>query len=253
MARSIRNAAFGPGHNSGPIPPTTGSAGLQSGGTCPGPIIAEPARQAAEATEIVVVETDANHRDDDERLRRLLAEHEQQFGERLPFPRTHKLPSATLKRSYRQVTAVPGAPGDWQLQLQVPLDAEVEQPDATSALAGDRPTTLLTIRLAEPLTTIDVLGLPEAARDNVADWLDEWLEQIGMRPFSSRPKRTDDGVMGDVLATGYVDNGIQVARYKAMSISGRTLVLVLRTPLTSYRRIARDFVLAASSLTPASG
>lgn len=234
----------------GPSRPLATAQAYNRHNACPGTTIADPAHQAAEATEFVVVETDATHRDYDARLRRLLTEQEQRLGQRLPFPRTHKLPPTTLERDYRQVTAQLGQNGERRLQLRVPRNAEVEQPPASEAAADDRPTPLLTIRLAEPLTTIDVLALPETEQHHVADWLDEWLEHIGMRPFSSRPRRTDEGVMGDVLATGYVDSSVQVARYKAVVTAGQTLVLVLRTPLTSYRRIAHDFVLAASSVTP---
>lgn len=215
------------------------------------PIIDSHAQPGA-ATEFVVVETDASHCDYDAALRSLLAEHEQAFGQRLPFPRTHKLAGAVLQRDYRRLHVKAGPDRSWHFTMQVPNQAEIDLPRDAST-DPEQPAQVASIRLAPPHTRIDILRVPQRDLDNVADWLDEWLEITGMTPFSSRPRRSGTDLMGDVLATGYHSDSILVARYMSVRANDNTFVLVLRTPLDTYRAVANDFVLAAATLQPPCG
>jgi hypothetical protein len=199
-----------------------------------------------------VVETDRGHRDYDAGLAELLqkVEQEQASGRRLPFPRTHKIPAEVLAADYQLVVVQPTQDANWHFVVHLPRSARIE-PQVAAGIDGNKPpTTLTSIRLAQSDTTIDVIGLQLSVEVDVAGWLDEWLEQLGMRPISSRPKRTGDGVMGDIVAISSARKNVLVARYATVRFGERTFVVVLRAPLQSYRLVARDFVLAVSSLTP---
>ena len=207
---------------------------------------------ATEPDELVIVETDKSHANYDARLAALLAmvERERSSGQRLPFPRTHQIPAAVLAQEYQVVHVEPSDDASWHFAVQLPRSTRIEVSRSTSTARIRPPTTLATFRLAQPETSIDVIGLKLTASVDVASWLDEWLEQLGMTPVSSRPRHTEHGVMGDIIATSRSDHGMQVARYATERFDERTFVIVLRAPLASYPLVARDFVLAVSSLCP---
>lgn len=201
---------------------------------------------------IVIVETDARHADYDERLVALLKHAEPVGGadEKLPFPRTDKISATVRERDYHRVVITGTTDPAWHIQLTVAKAAQVEvtqQPDEEAPLS---PTELATVRLRQPDASIDVIGMTVMERADLADWLEEWLQQLGMAPVSSRPRRTRDGVMGDILATGRAPAGMLAARYATLRFGSRMFVIVLRSPIASYRLVAQDFVLAMSSLTP---
>jgi hypothetical protein len=151
-----------------------------------------------------------------------------------------------LERDYKTVRIEGLAGAGWHFDLDLPLTAQIEtatQTDSDTAPSA----TLSKIRMVESGARIDVVGLRLTGHADVASWLDEWLEQLGMTPISSRPRATQHGVMGDILATKRTKDGVTVARYATVRDRERTFVLVLRAPLANYRLVAQDFVLAVSS------
>jgi len=205
-----------------------------------------------EPDELIIVETDRSHANYDARLAELLhaVEQEEAWGARMPFPRTHKIPPEVLAADYRILHIEPSAEPRWHFQLSLPRSARIATTVAPTTDHAMPCTTLASIQLVQRQASIDVLGLSWNDRSDVAGWLDEWLEQLSMQPFSSRPRRTEHGVMGDILAISRRRDHDVVARYRTARFGDRLFVIVLRAPLFSYRLAARDFVLAAATLTP---
>ena len=173
-------------------------------------------------------------------------EREHGFVARLPFPRSHRIPAATLERDYQTVHIKPVPDARWHFEVRLPVSAQVE-PIASADHSATPPATLSRILLVDYDASIDIVGLRLTADVDLASWLDEWLEQLGMTPISSRPRPTPHGVMGDILATKRTPDGITVARYATVRDHERTFVFVLRTPLANYRSVAQDFILTVSS------
>jgi hypothetical protein len=151
-----------------------------------------------------------------------------------------------LERDYRTVRVEAGPDASWHFDVNLPISAQVET-TARAATGEAPPATLAKIRLMGSGARIDVIGLRLTGHEDVASWLDEWLEQLGMTPISSRPRTTQHGVMGDILATKRSKGGVTVARYATVREGEHTFVLVLRTPLANYRLVAHEFMLAVSS------
>lgn len=164
----------------------------------------------------------------------------------MPFPRHHRISTAALDRDYQTIHLEAGPDASWHFDLDLPVSAQVET-TAQTASGEAPPATLAKIRMMGSGARIDVIGLRLKGHADVASWLDEWLEQLGMTPISSRPRATQHGVMGDILATKRSKGGVTVARYATVREGERTFVLVLRTPLANYRLVAHDFVLAVTS------
>lgn len=226
----------------------------------------------------VVVETDHHEQHYDEQLATLLANSERRQRERrrLPFPRTHRISDEVLRRHYVRTHVRPSEDSAWHFRAWLPSTARaVRSATATvstpaSQTPGDPATTLTTLRLDSPKTSIDVLTLRLHERANLAEWLDEWLVQLGMTAASSRPRHTANGVMGDVLAIRQDDTdreesgsveadpnevdtnevGTTVLRYTTVQTGTRVFVIVLRAPLMYYPMIARDYVLFATTFSP---
>ena len=201
----------------------------------------------------VVVETDQHEQHYDEQLATLLADGERRQREhrRLPFPRTHRISDEALRRDYVRAHVRPSQDAVWHFRAWLPRTARAVR-SATAAIRtpGDPATTLTTLRLDGPKTSIDVLTLRLHERANLAEWLDEWLAQLGMTAASSRPRHTVNGIMGDVLATRRDQSDETVLRYTTVQQGTRVFVIVLRTPLLHYPMIARDFVLFATTFAP---
>ena len=204
-------------------------------------------------TEVVIVETDAAHRDYDPQLAGIWQLAERRFADRIPFPRAHRFAKDVLDRDFVTIRIEPPGASRWHFEVMVSRAAHIEvRRDAVDADSRS-PATMSKVRLPQPDTSIDIVGMDLPPDVDVASWLDEWLEQVGMLPHSSRPIRTDRGVMGDVVATRHADAGLQVARYTTVRFGERTFLLVLRSPMATYRLVAREFVLAVASLRPAVG
>lgn len=203
---------------------------------------------------IVIVETDASHTNYDRQLVALLnqAEQERRSSEKMPFPRTDKIPAAVLDCDYHRVTVAAHADPAWHVQLTLRKAAQIV-PERSARELSQRPMHLVTVHLPEPETSLEIIGMTVVAHADPADWLEAWLEQLGTAAVSSRPRRTPDGVMGDILATDRTPAGTRALRYATQRFGSRMFVLVLRTPVASYRQVARDFALALSSLTPLQG
>ncbi|MCK5943621.1 MAG: hypothetical protein KAI24_16680 [Planctomycetes bacterium] len=196
----------------------------------------------------MVVETDAARGDYDARLAELLAEAERRAELRLPFPRHHGLSPEQLGRGFRRVEVRAGPDRSWHFELTLPRSANVAA--ARPSAASDRPhATLASVQLDQLGSSIDVVAARRVDGDLPA-WLDDWLAQVGMVPFSSRPRRTARGLMADVLATRAEAAGTMVARYVSVRPGPRTYLLILRSPAVAYRFVAREFLVAVESLAP---
>ncbi|MEO6594808.1 MAG: hypothetical protein ABIP94_08655 [Planctomycetota bacterium] len=208
---------------------------------------------------VVVVETDAAQLSYDPRLKAMLDEaehaHEDSAADAtvtaaLPFPREHRLPDAVVKRDYALVVADHGNEPRWHFQLQLPRSARMEVRDDVGPSEARPTASLAKFSLSHPMTEIEVVGHWLSRDAQPADWLDGWLEQLGVAALSSRPMATERGILGDVVATWSTVHGTFAGRFATRCFGRRLFVIILRCPVAHYRSTVQAHVLALASFEP---